>query len=130
MTNHIKNREGFDALVARLEALDNSETSTLGFDMDKGYAARHHSDHPCGTACCIGGHADAMLKEGGVDHYMGVSTALAILAGIRDRASKDICFPPDNHPGWKAEPRHAVALLKHYDETGLVDWDKAMRVSA
>ncbi len=137
MSKHIKSTKNFNALIAQLEASVDAPAGGLGFDMTTVFTDRDQSPHPCGSACCIGGHAQAILLSRGVfdtETMPGVATALRELVGIPEYEDAwRICYPtgPAVVAGaWLAEPRHAVALLKHYDETGEVDWVKAMQVSA
>lgn len=112
-------------LADHIEQLDDSPTSTLGFDMLKAWVSREHSGHPCGTACCIGGHANALL--GG--KFRGATMdALVALTGIPDQAASLICYPDSyKHPNpYHSSPKQAARLLRHYAETGEVDWAFAM----
>ena len=40
-------------LAEKLKSID--KDAFVGFDMHHGYASRHASKNPCGSACCIGG---------------------------------------------------------------------------
>lgn len=70
---------GVQKLIDVLKAVDNSEKSQMGFDMDYWYQDRHVTNHPCGSACCIGGWAQACLLKGqitGPDVYAPPMEAL------------------------------------------------------
>jgi hypothetical protein len=141
------NRKNILKLIAHLEALDNSETSKLGFDMFWTLNTRDRSLHPCGSACCIGGHvASLMIKLGLEDAWrilddLAPSSAIMSFLDISFKNALDIAFPPsigsdpedvrdvehlDTGPGWRANPAQAVVLLRNFMDTGIVDWDLAM----
>lgn len=104
-----------DDLIEIIRAVDNSPSSKCGFDM-----YRDASWRPC-VACCIGGHAALALGNNELTAEYAVEGF-----GVKEDASEDICYPPEGHPGWGAKPHHAIALLEHYRDTGIVDWDRAM----
>ena len=130
MTRHIKNLEAFDMLVDTIRNIDNSATSRRGFHMSYSAENADTSDHPCGTACCIGGWASVLTGF----HAARPGKALMDMAGISFVDAGSICYPDDSgfseRSGWDATPEQAVSLLLHYRETGIVDWDRAMGVEA
>ena len=97
------------------------EGEAVGFDMEHGAFFRNTSDHPCGSACCIGGWA--ALMQGVVNQ--GPSYAL-VQWGVPLGDASAICHPPVAGGGWNATPQQAAILLRHYIATGEVDWDRAM----
>ncbi len=109
-------------LIAIIRAVDDSQTSKCGFDMQLIAFDRYYTEHPCGTACCIGGHAALALKKERMTPEQAVMSF-----GVGSSIDADmICYPDPKHPGWRAKPRHAIRLLEHYRDTGVVDWDFAM----
>lgn len=113
-----------DDLIAIIRAVDDSDTSECGFDMVSEAFTRRGSTHPCGTACCIGGHAALALHD--ISLYPDDAVCLF---GVPLPDATAICYPR-LHPGWSAKPHHAIALLEHYRDTGIVDWDRAMTAEA
>lgn len=76
----------------------------------------------CGTACCIGGSAEALM---GTRHIFakhrngGAPTELYRLFYPSDTDAK--------HSGWKSSPSQAAVALRGYLETGKADWNAAMK---
>lgn len=110
-----------DDLIAIIRAVDDSPISLCGFDMEHSAEGAGYTDHPCGTACCIGGHAALALHDISLEPDDAVR-----LFGVPLPDATAICYPHPRHPGCNAKPRHAIALLEHYRDTGIVDWDRAM----
>lgn len=114
-------------LIELLGNINNSETSEMGFDMERYAATANLSCHPCGSACCIGGWVQ-------YTNGLSVRVTLALMTldeNMTFQEAEDICYPPlaeecTGFDGWSAEPRHAIKLLKHYQKTGEVDWAYAM----
>lgn len=109
-------------LIAIIRAVDDSPTSECGFDMGEIAFSRGSSRHPCGTACCIGGHAALALGEEGM--FPEVAVMKFGVGSIID--ADEICYPPPGYRAWDAKPRHAIRLLERYRDTGVVDWCFAM----
>lgn len=105
-------------------SVDNSEDSELGFDMQHTYETANWSEHPCGTASCIGGWLQ-YLKPEYREKYLPESMKEEF--GIPQDDAAEICFPERVPEAWEASPKQAEFLLKHYDETGTVDWELAMK---
>jgi hypothetical protein len=81
----------------------------------------------CGTATCIGGHAQKLFGLDSSDSYI-VGAEL----GLGERAVDALFFPhaqmPRNKVNWqKITRRQAVRVLKHLRDTGEVDWSKRGR---
>lgn len=115
------NVERMNQLIEHLRNLDNSAESKLGFDMEKWYGTRDETDHECGTACCICGHAQylAMLE---LLPYSCFSDWL----DIPNTDAAAITVPDEDIGAYDASPAQAVKLLEHYRDTGVVDWQQAM----
>lgn len=131
---------GVDPLIKRMELMDNGPTSDCGFDMDHTAETRHCSTHPCGSACCIGGHAALMLIEkAGTDLHIadwlaeqtyGVEpgAALAELCSIPLRDAGLICWPGRVYRILysKVTLEDALRVLRTYRDTGVVDWKEVI----
>ena len=90
----------------------------------------------CGTAACIAGFAFLMLKAdkgakarvvdlvtGSVDVYKGKMDALAEFLGVSLFEAR--CMSTPHCEGVMPQPRHAVAMLERFVETGEADWHSA-----
>jgi hypothetical protein len=108
-------------IIDILSRVDNSAKSKLAFDMKRPYPS--HSEHPCGTACCIGGWASRAMKL--VYGTSGnIHNSLAELTNIPANDAYMICFPVD--VDYESISRDvAVKMLKHYRDTGKIAWKKA-----
>ena len=106
-------------IIDVLKNLDDSPTSQLGFDMRQPLCTRYDTIHPCGSACCIGGHAQRFVPE-----KISIVDALGSWCDVPHGVSADLCFPTlDCNPdvvelGW------AIQVLEHCRDTGKVDWNK------
>ena len=107
----------------------------------------------CGTAACIGGMVSALRMgrrksatpgshhqcfDVGVAEYLGISNDAAheIILMYPYRDPKHVFLDREMelndavntiHGGMAAtRPRHAVAMLRHFRETGVVDWPRAV----
>lgn len=98
-----------------------SPDSPVRFDMAHTAELRHMTKHPCGSACCIGGHASLLLGK----HSDAPVTALRELLSIPYMDAYDICYPI-SLGGYTASLKTAMLLLEHYAATGEVDWDRAL----
>ena len=102
---------------------DDSPRRKLGFDMKNTYERREDTEHPCGSACCIGGwvqyHNRGTRKMGVDDAVMTITPA-----GIDELEIHRLCFPTDN--GWDATPQQAARAVEILRDTGVCDWDRAM----
>lgn len=109
-------------IIDILSRVDNSAKSKLAFDMKRPYPSP--SEHPCGTACCIGGWASRAMQLVYNKPPVHISYALAELTDIPKQEAHDICFPVDLD--YESISRDvAVKMLRHYRDTGKIDWKKA-----
>lgn len=111
-------------MIDYLENLDDSPNSKCGFDMNYEHECTYTS-HPCGTACCIGGHAEKILGE----YYSEVSFALSKLCDIPRKTASKICWPGSRvkcPEAYEATLEQAIKLLEICRDTGEVDWPSAM----
>lgn len=87
---------------------------------------------PCGTCRCIGGMADKLF--GGHDNELLAPFAVLDKTDvIAQLVEFDHLFYPDGFSddedplnAWKATPKQAAACVRHFAETGSVDWERAM----
>ena len=94
--------------------------------MEEGYFGREDTQHPCGTACCIEGHAEAMY--GNVE-YGPEGVFWEQFFGVTKLSWSEITEPATIDVGKYSEitPGHAISMLEHFINTGKVDWPLAMR---
>lgn len=120
-------------IIDHLKSLDNGPTSPCGFDMNCTHGAAEYTDHPCGTACCIGGHAALLLMRQGMlsCEVANIDGALALYCDIDETTAARICWPggPENseehrYAGSYEEIQlpHTIAVLQRCRDTGIVDW--------
>lgn len=114
-----------DHFIHFIANIDDGPKSRCGFDMGRERAHRNASNHPCGTAMCIGGWAGHLL---GVKDTVSPTAALSELLNIPTADAQAICWPDtdiDPDP-YEATKEQAVELLQHYRATGVVDWRGVM----
>ena len=110
-------------IIDILSRIDNSAKSKLGFDMKRPYPS-HSEDHPCGTACCIGGWARRAMKLVYEDSVSNIHYALSELTHIPLQDAYSICFP--EKLSYESISRSvALKMLRYYRDTGKIDWKKA-----
>jgi len=107
-------------IIDHLEHLDNSEDSPCGFDMNFEADARDNSKHPCGSACCIGGHAALLLGN----EEMCPEDALSQFCDIPSNDAEQLCWPGRRHEVTYALTtlEDVLPVLRHYRDTGEIDW--------
>ena len=96
----------------------------LGFDMQNTYESRENTEHPCGSACCIGGWVQHHNRD---TRKMGVEDAVMTItpAGIYADEVYRLCYP--NHDeAWEATPQQAARAVEILRDTGVCDWERAM----
>lgn len=124
---------GLNKIIDLLRNLDNSPDSEMGFDMNVTHTQMKITKHPCGTACCIGGHAALALRESAEEisnmdpHFIGVEQALMDWCELdKMGVSTALCWPSKNKINYKSYSRitidHTIAVLEHCRDTGVVDW--------
>lgn len=113
-------------LANALRGLDNYDPKDgLGFDMKFGYHNRHVSDHPCGSACCIGGW---------VQHHNSNTRSMALAHAVQTLAPElsyheveRLCYPTWSSSAWDATPEQAARAVEILRDTGKCDWYEAMK---
>lgn len=118
-------RKNLNKLINEIRAIDNSPSSEMGFDMSEWFHGAGWSDHPCGTACCIQGHAQILF--GNPRDLPGSSWSTWF--GMDTVEWTRITVPPTeilDRPYMDIKPHHAVALLKNFRDTGEVNWPLAL----
>lgn len=110
-------------LIEKQPHVGKEEATTEGFDMAQWF-------HPCGTPACIAGWTLA-LKYGDWSPKLhdkrdarGVEADAADYLGLEGNQSAQLFFV-----GYKSEksfsevtPQDAAKLLRHFAETGTIDW--------
>lgn len=122
-----------------IEVIRKAEKSEAGFNM----VYSHHTldlsstnsrpDHPCGTTCCIGGHAALALAPSWREADVISVTAAVETFGVPRHLSVDLCYPDEDEDRaddpkspWNALPHHAIRALEIIRDEGVVDWKRAM----
>ena len=97
----------------------------MGFDMRHSYENCHNSDHPCGSACCIGGW---------VQHHNSNTRSMALAHAVQTLAPKlsyweveSLCHPTRSSNAWDATAEQAARAVEILRDTGKCDWDEAMK---
>lgn len=115
-------------LAALLRSVDNSPTSKGGFDMVSPRLG-DWTDHPCGTACCIGG----WVQTANPQDTAGLTLGLAVksLQPDLDYYECDmLCYPPPGSGAYNATPEQAARAVEILRDTGKCDWVRAMKEGA
>ncbi len=103
------------------ELPDNDDAEAeAGFDMQIS-SLGNPTNHPCGTAACIGGWANALTGERG-----SALTLFFTDRGIDYIEANDLCFPYDYPLAWHATPQQAARAVRIIGETGKCDWPAAL----
>lgn len=97
----------------------------MGFDMRYSYENRRISDHPCGSACCIGGWVQHFNPD---TRSMGLAHAVQTLAPKLSHCEVErLCHPTWSSSAWDATPEQAARAVEILRDTGKCDWDEAMK---
>lgn len=110
-------------LAELLRSINNEDDAELGFDMSLVYSERKSTDHPCGSACCIGGWVQACnpeTREGSIE-----DAVQTIAPEISLEEIERLCFP-DEDEAWIATPEDAARAVEILRDTGKCDWHDAM----
>lgn len=78
----------------------------------------------CGTACCIGGSAEAL---GGLEYRtlgQACKTNKRLGELFYPGGWPHLFDPGAHHKGWNATPKQAATVLRGYLTTGKADWDQ------
>lgn len=115
-------------LADLLRGLDNnSPRRKLGFDMQYSYRDRKASDHFCGSACCIGGWVQYLNKS---TRDLELQDAVATICPP-DMSRGEIyrlCYPDTAYDdGYDATPQQAARAVEILRDTGVCDWEEAMK---
>ena len=129
---------GVQKLIDVLKVVDNSPTSQMGFDMYYWYGMRQSSDHPCGTACCIAGWAQAsLIQQGSTDVYEEPLNALIKFCDLPDcfklptsrliKENRELIWEltaPERLSLGTLTPPMAIRVLEIFRDTGEVQWNE------
>lgn len=109
-------------LAEKLKSI--GEDTKIGFDMTQSYKSRHFSNHPCGTACCIGGWVQHCNPD---TRSMKLTEAVHTIArGVNFDELDALCFPLNKSSAWNATPQQAARAVEILRDTGKCDWERAM----
>jgi hypothetical protein len=106
---------------------DHSPHCKMGFDMQYAYGNRDISDHPCGSACCIGGWVQYRNKN---TRDLDVEYAVKSISPEGTSLSEiyNLCYPSGvDDLAWSATPQQAARAVEILRDTGKCDWDEAMK---
>jgi hypothetical protein len=101
----------------------------VGFDMQWAYHNKDLSDHPCGSAMCIGGWVQNFNKK---TRRLGVTDAVMTICpeGTDRKEVEELCYPDktNNHENnaYRANPQQAARAVEILRDTGRTDWERAM----
>jgi hypothetical protein len=123
------NTDGLNRLIDVLKAVNDSEDSILGFDMNIGYKDRLSTAHDCGSACCIGGWCQKMLIDDGkiTKDFINrdLEGAFQKVTGSDFDTAHAVCWP-EYSPAYKASLPAAIHMLEELRDSHIVDWRSAM----
>lgn len=113
-------------LANLLRNIDNSPESDLGFDMSHDHNGRFETEHPCGSACCIGGWIQACNDE---LRDCNLEDAVQKLQPDLDlEECYNLCFPYfEREKAWNATPKQAARAVEILRDTGKCEWEKIMK---
>ena len=97
----------------------------LGFDMQYQYNSMHHTKHPCGSACCIGGWVQFLNED---TRYMDIERAVMTICPpeVEYQEVCSLCYPELASSAWSATPQQAARAVEILRDTGKCDWRRAM----
>jgi hypothetical protein len=123
------NTDGLNRLIDVLKAVNDSEDSILGFDMNIGYKDRLSTAHDCGSACCIGGWCQKMLIDDGKNAKDVINRDLEVafqkITGSDYDTAHAVCWP-EYTLAYKASLAAAIGMLEELRDGAGVDWKSAM----
>ena len=121
--------DGLNRLINVLKAVNDSENSILGFDMNIGYKDRESTTHDCESACCIGGWCQKMLIDDGAKVKdavnRGLEGAFQKITGSDYETAHAVCWP-EYGPAYQASLPAAIHMLEELRDSHIVDWKTAM----
>lgn len=133
-----------ERLLAVADAIEHEALvkKNIGFNMSQWYyssdserpSRRDKTGHECGTIACIAGWT-ALMEDGpdrtnmagwetNIDN--GIPARARVVLGISRDDARHLFTPEDNGYGGgysEITPAHAVAVIRHYAETGTIRWN-------
>jgi hypothetical protein len=101
----------------------------LGFDMQRSYASGDFSNHPCGSAMCIGGWVQNFNKDTRRLHMVDAVITICPERIDWDKV-EELCYPDKTNNSEKnaysATPQQAARAIEIPLDTGKCNWDRAM----
>jgi len=117
-------------LAEFLKALnDNDPDLKDGFDMQWSYCNKDMTDHPCGSAMCIGGWVQSFNED---TRRMILPDAVLTICpeGTLWDEVEELCYPDKTNNSeknaWNATPQQAARAVEILRDTGKCDWDRAL----
>ena len=98
LTAPVMTWESGEAFACFIESIGDDAVGEIGFDMKNEHQVAHHSDHPCGTAMCIGGWCALAIPKDERE-YVGIATAACRVLGIEPDEAYDLCYPAFSEDG-------------------------------
>jgi hypothetical protein len=114
-------------LADLLRGLDNNSLSSkMGFDMQYSYEYRKGTYHPCGSACCIGGWVQYRnLNTREMELEDAVKTICPPNMSVHEIYW--LCYPDKGSVAWNATPQQAAKAVEILRDTGICNWEEAMK---
>lgn len=95
----------------------------MAFDMVREFSYRTATEHPCGSACCIGGW---IIARNDLSPHISPAEAVRTIApDLTPGQAYELCWPDSDSPGWSATPEEAADVIDHLLATGEVDWSRS-----
>lgn len=119
------NHQNLHKLIEALEAI--TPDSPCGFNMEygweeigsgRGLREIFHVGPHCNSVGCIGGWCRFLLGKSG----LGPAEAAQEFLELACIPAHDLCYPSAIHNWFSIPLSAALNVLRHLDETGVVDW--------
>ena len=132
LTAPVMTWESGEEFACFIESLEDDTAGGMGFDMSMDHDDADQTEHPCGTAMCIGGWCALALppedREGASLEY-----AASKMLGIDASAAFNLCFPDDPRcPAGGSTyahvtPAHAGAAIRNAINFGDPNWKAVLK---
>jgi hypothetical protein len=96
----------------------NNPKDVMGFDMGFVLSQSFDTDHPCDTACCIGGWVQHLNPELG---GMGVAQAVCEVSSLSYGTAYDLCF---GETSWLVTPQQGAQAIRNAIEFDDPKWNE------
>ena len=112
-------QDWYDGLVKTVDYLEKSPSETFSM---RQWNVNYQSALSCRTVRCIGGTAAWLGDVEMADDYM-----LLAAPDVLPNALYQLFFPFHYYDAWRATKIQAATVVRHYLQTGIVDWEYAMK---